>query len=195
MIQEIINLGRRTAIVTRYSQAHLSRPENVLEHTGFVCLFCMIVGSRHPSVDMGELMKKAVVHDLEESMIGDVANPVKYANKEIHTALENIGRIAITEIAHDVGFNSLPGIWARSKDETIEGRIVKIADVVSVLGKIYEEVVLYKNHSIVDYAENTMRFFVDRLEWEQDDVLKSVLIEAHTINQDILNRRSEHGDL
>lgn len=182
-----MKLTRDTAVVARYSQAHLNRPENVLEHTGFVCVMCMLIGLDHGDVDMGELMIKATVHDLEESKIGDIANPVKYANPQILKELKKIGKKAMSDISNETGIYALYDYWESSKDDSIEGKIVKLADVLAVLAKIHEEVVLYSNTSFLDYANNTLKFFREQLAIETDPVLIDLLKEAIYINKELLS--------
>lgn len=186
MIQEVMDLSRNVAVVTRYSQAHLVRPESVLEHTGFVCVVAMMIGLEHGNVDMGSLMMKAASHDLEESRIGDIANPVKYANESILKEVTKIGEWAMVDITNELKLPELYAIWNNSKDSTLEGRIVKLADVLSVLMKLQEEVVMYSNVSIKSYAKNTLNFFKDQLMIERDSVLIDILEEAIHINKEIL---------
>ena len=186
MIKNIINTCRSTAIVSRYSQSHLQRPENVLEHTGFVAVACLAIGQLHPEVNMESLLSKAICHDLEESVIGDIINPVKYATPEITAALENLALEVIDNISIELDFPSLPILWMNSKDDSLEGRIVTIVDVISVVAKLYEEVAIYGNLSIIDYANNTKRFFTNKLQFEKDSILRGVIEEALVINNEIL---------
>lgn len=186
MIKETIEIGLKTAVVTRYSQSHLNRRESVLEHTGFVCFICAIIGLKHPDVDLGKLLTKATLHDIEESYIGDIANPVKYDNPDILSEVEKIGEKAMVQIEGLIGVGSLYSIWRNSKDSTLEGRIVKIADVISVVAKVYEEVVLYKNSSIKCFALNTLNFFETQQRIEKDPYLLDVINEVIEIHEIIL---------
>lgn len=186
MIKDAIAVARNTAVVNRYSQAHLNRQESVLEHTGFVCVVSMMIGMHHGGVNMGELMMKAAVHDLEESQIGDIANPVKYANRDILKEVNSIGATVMRGMSDELDLPDLYQVWAMSKDDSLEGRIVKMVDVIAVLAKLYEEVVLYSNVSIQSYGENTLAFFESQLDVETDSILISILQEAVHINKEIL---------
>lgn len=186
-IMEAINVAREIAVVNRYSMNHLNRSESVLEHTGGVCLLSLIIGLEHGDVDMGELLMKAAVHDLEEAKIGDIANPVKYHNASILKEIQKVGLSAIQEISNNLELPDIAEIWINSKDDTIEGRIVRLADVISVLAKIYEEAVMYSNISFVEYAHNTLAFFKEQKEVEKDAVLLDVINGAIQINEGIIN--------
>ena len=55
------------ASIRRYSQLHLLKPESVMEHTGFVCLFTYLLSEEINSVsgekvDIGLALQRAVVH-------------------------------------------------------------------------------------------------------------------------------------
>jgi len=191
MLMETLTVTRKVAIVKRYSMAHLNRPESVLEHTGGVCLISMLIGLEcnkvdYDAVDMGNLLMKATVHDLEESEIGDIANPVKYDNQDINDAIYIVSSKAMKKIADDLQHPILHELWETAKDQSIEGRIVKLADVLSVLAKIYEESKLYSNTSFKHYGYNTLSFFLDQDEIETNQVLLNVIKEAIQINEEIL---------
>lgn len=189
MISDIINICRKTAIVKRYSQSHLQRPENVLEHIGFVCVASLLIGQNHPNMNLGSLLSKAACHDLEESEIGDIINPVKYANDTISSAIDELSEAAIRSISDTLDLEGLPSIWRNAKDSTLEGRTVAIVDVIAVLAKLHEEVVIYGNISIVDYAINTRSFFIRKMVDEEDPTLILVLLEALEINENILRKK------
>lgn len=187
MLKEIIDLSIKTATITRYSQSHLTRQESVLEHTGFVVLFCYIVGSKIYRCDMGELLRKAVSHDLEESIVGDIATPTKYSSDSMTYCIKQFEDRAMKQISnHFDDWMDMHGDWRDSKDDTIEGKIVTIADHCAVIYKIYEETVIYNNRSITSHAKNLLPVIRDRFEGETNAVLCEILMEATKICKEIL---------
>lgn len=186
MMLQLFKTCRQLSSVKRYSIAHLNRPENVLEHTGFVAMFCLVIGKDIESINMEKLLSKAICHDMEESIIGDIVTPVKHANTDIHREIVKVGTNAMKTISTLLKRPWLLPLWESVKDGEVECRLIKIADVASVLSKIYEEVTLYGNTSIAAYALNTMRFFEEQLEIEQDPKLIEVLDDLKHINFNLI---------
>ena len=185
MIRESLDLVRKVGVVTRYSMAHLNREESVLEHTGGVALLAMLIGLKC-NADIGELLQKAVIHDIEESQIGDIASPVKYHSVNILNGISALGNKVVMDIALELNILELVPIWFDSKDGTLEGRIVKFCDIISVLGKIHEEVVMYSNISIKNYAQNTLEGLEKLRKGETNEHLKILMDEAIEFNKELI---------
>ena len=188
MLQQLFDIGIKTATVTRYSQSKLMREESVMEHTGQVALMALIIG-RKCDADIEQLMTKAVIHDLEESELGDIANPVKYDNENLYDAIDNLAKSIFRNISCRINDFYLYAYWLHAKDTSLEGRIVKLCDVLSVLMKLHEEVIIYHNYSLVGHSENTLKWIKQRLEEEDNQVLLEILAEARDINTHILKRK------
>jgi len=186
MLKKIIDIGINTATITRYSQSHLLREESVMEHTGFVSMFCLIVSELMPEVDVTILLRKAIVHDMEESIVGDISRVTKYANADINREINLIEKVAMRDISFDLlGTVKLYNYWLLAKDGTIEGRIVRIADAISVLLKIYEESVILNNRAITNHINSLSNYFNDMRNNEENTVLHDLLEEAMIICAEI----------
>src|SRR5262245_51863735 len=80
---ELLNLFsvvRGLASVRRFSMESLHSPESVLEHTGMVALTTLIICRQLPlcEADIHDALQFALIHDLEEVFVGDVARPTKH---------------------------------------------------------------------------------------------------------------------
>ena len=93
---------------------------------------------RNKMYDTSEVIKRALLHDLEESITGDILYPLKNENKTMKPLLKSI----ISKIVNDELFEDIPaervrnyyvGLWRKSKDETKEGRLVAAADKFEIL--------------------------------------------------------------
>ena len=129
--------------VRRWSHAYCHKEEFVLEHTAVVAIIALKMGM-DLEVDIGSLMKKAILHDMEEVVTGDVPSPTKYHNPALTDHFHRLERIA----AHEV--STVFGSWSYNerrdaKDETIEGQIIRIADCAAVVFKITQELELGNN--------------------------------------------------
>lgn len=186
MIKELFKVSIDTATVTRYSNSKLIRDESVMEHIGSVSFICLILGRRIKSagydIDIEKLLTRALIHDIEESRIGDIANPTKYHNDRIKAALDSVAVEAMEIILGRINSTDLLSIWDEQKDNSLEGRLLKFCDVLSVLLKIHEEVVIYHNYSLIKHANNTIHFFKARLQEEENPILKTYIEEAIRIN-------------
>lgn len=157
------------SFVQRYSMAGLSKPENTLEHTGQVALLCLYIGKELQQVgqpvDVGTLLQKAILHDFEESVTGDIPRPVKHANKAITDEIKNLEKSYIAEMDSKVCSGSwVLNIWLDSKSG-FEGNIVALADAICVVKKFHYEVVMRGNKTMKPLMhEDLCRIILDRIQ-------------------------------
>lgn len=140
------------ATTNRFSKSHLQNDESVLEHSGFVCLMCYFIGNainehQPERINMGKLLSKAIVHDIDEAITADVQRTVKYHNDKTIQIFEEISREATEIISEDICDKNILIHWTESKKGD-EGRIVALCDVISVIYKAYDEVVIRSNMGI-----------------------------------------------
>ena len=172
-VVKLFSISQSMASITRYSQIHLLKPESVLEHTGFVCLFSYFVAEEINSkckakvdkIDIGKLLIKAVVHDIDEVVTGDIPRPTKYFNKESHDTFEKIAQNGMHQIIEELDIGHLPEktrevlyrSWLNSKSGP-EGSLVALSDLAAVVFKIWDEVVLLGNKKLVAQGEQVSRY-------------------------------------
>jgi len=128
----------RMTHVTRYSSFAVNRKENVAEHSWWVALISMLIGEELTGhghqVNMTRLLSRALVHDLDECVSGDIIRSFKYSSDEVHEAISEASVVnmrRITSQMKEVG----PAVyhdWAHSKDDDLEGRIIAFADMAVV---------------------------------------------------------------
>lgn len=149
----------------RYSQTTLIKEENILEHTAFVALVAnhlalevnrlenspnIVDGVR---IDMGTLLQKALHHDIEEFLTGDVPRPTKYFSEESKAAFDAIARegmkkvLARIEFSHEAA-DAIWNSWEYAKDGP-EGVLIAIADLTAVVYKLWDEVTLMGNRKLL----------------------------------------------
>lgn len=155
-IQNLLEIIGQLADVKRYSRDFIFKEESVLEHTGFVVMFCYFVGNRlrkrGHNVNMASLLCKAVVHDLEETITGDVPRKTKHASPEVSNGLKKYELQAIDRVGELTKVSCLQD-WLTAKNETIEGTIVRIADMAAVVYKTMFEVSMLGNRSFMRVSE------------------------------------------
>lgn len=152
---------------TRYSNTRLLVPENVMEHTACVSFIASQLGleilSIHskeglgPAFRMDELLLKALYHDAEETVTGDVIRSVKHHSPESKEAFEKIALEGMTKIMNDLDLcseanNTIMNSWYEAKSGRT-GCLISIADLASVLYKVHQEVLMLGNLNMMTSIE------------------------------------------
>lgn len=137
--------------VKRYSGTYLQEPESLSQHVTDVLMMSYIIGRRLISygehIDMGVLMEKGLLHDIDEVFTGDLPRNTKYANERIKFELDNVAREAVEAFSETYpGLDAMVSVWDEAK-EGKEGAIVKLVDMLSVVRKASMEVEVYGNKS------------------------------------------------
>jgi len=146
---------KKLSCVKRFSQTEMAKPENVLDHTAMVALICSHIGASLMDndgvyVDMGMLLQRALLHDIEESEIGDVARPAKYSSEVVRDSFATLEHQTAQKIFKDANVQGFKHIWMRAKAQDFEGLIVKYADALSAVVKFHDEIYVRGNMSMVD---------------------------------------------
>lgn len=145
----------RMRYVHRFSTSRTLIPENVAEHSYFVCLYSYTIAwwaienSDHNWIStnhtrfIAEVMGKAVLHDLEESRSGDIHRPFKMSSPELSAALGHAAEVAFKQCAKDFlgdeqSRDDFFNTWFHAKDD-ISGAVVAFADFLSVVSFVVQE--------------------------------------------------------
>lgn len=150
------------ASINRFSMVRLSRPESVLEHTGMVVLVCYFIRNQIKQqlkieLDLGSLLSKAVVHDIDEIITGDIARPTKYSSVEVRQSLAKLESKGVSKIAFLLDDAQLEYHHSNSKLGP-EGLIVAVADLFAVVYKIWDEVLMQNNYLMVRQAIHVQEY-------------------------------------
>lgn len=148
----LIGHPTRLRYVVRFSTCHKVHPENVAEHSYYVALYAMLIadwcdaipGQSVPMIDHYTLMRKAILHDLEEAITGDVNRIFKYSLPEVKEALDCGAEYAFATLTcaltdDESAASDYQDTWKRCKDDSVEGRIIKFCDYLAVLSYMTQE--------------------------------------------------------
>lgn len=137
---------RRSLHTDRYTTRSVIRKENVAEHQWVVAFYSLVIrqwlldADYIGAIDAAKLLMKCVVHDLEEAVTGDFLRKVKHANPEIHSAIEELGLQVVSEMDQELHLGqTIRDLWSNSKDDSIEGQIMRLADAMAVVAYVVEE--------------------------------------------------------
>jgi 5'-deoxynucleotidase YfbR-like HD superfamily hydrolase len=158
---KVFSISQSMASIRRYSQLHLVKPESVMEHTGFVCLFTYLLSEEINSVsgekvDIGLALQRAVVHDIDEVVTGDIPRPTKYFSESSKNIFDEIAESGVDQIIDELDIWDLPDEaitkfrenWTEAKSGR-EGIVLALADLASVVFKIWDEVILLGNKKLI----------------------------------------------
>jgi len=163
-IVKFFSTAQSMASLARYSQTKLVAPESVLQHSGFVVLKCYFMCRELNSlatrateeIPMGELLARAILHDLDEIAVGDIARPTKYHSDETIAMFDRLKDIGIRKVVHDLHLS--PDVCdvvlydhAHAKSERA-GFLVDIADKTAVVYKLWDECLLRHNYTMIRQA-------------------------------------------
>lgn len=156
--------------VRRYSQFHLVKPESVLEHTASVSFLVDLITSDIESldcflkdkiaIDYKRLLKSVIYHDIDEIVTGDIPRTTKYADADILNKFKELERQSMRLLVLDYELpEGIYNIWENSKSG-FEGDILKLADIISVVYKVWEEVKIYNNNSMLLVGNQVASFLM-----------------------------------
>jgi len=146
MLDFLRRLQRLSDIDRCSNSPHINRYP-VSAHSFYVALYAMIFvdmenerKSREHSIlsyDDSLVIRKALIHDLEESETGDILYPVHNMYKEFKEKLDEVRDLCVKNII----FEELPSmqrafyiiLWRQSKDDSIEGHLVAMMDKFEIL--------------------------------------------------------------
>lgn len=152
----ILDFLKRTQVlcyIERCSNTPHIRSYSVAQHSYYIALYAMLfadlenqrireenVISTVPFCDLyttSEVIKKALLHDLEETITGDILYPVHNTNLNFKKTLDQVRKKCVDEEV----FKELPKkvreyyirLWTNSKDITKEGILVACMDKFEIL--------------------------------------------------------------
>lgn len=163
----------RVTEISRYSSWPVLHDESVAEHSHMVCLLATVMardlqGKRY-KVSLGKLLERAVCHDLDEAVTGDFIRSFKYSSAEIANALKEGAKIGMEKVAYDLpNGDTVQAAWLRAKHSDLEGQIVHLSDMWSVVIFCRREFLLGNQ-----YARSILTDLVAWMRQEQWGVLGS----------------------
>lgn len=182
----------------RYQNLFLFKQRSVAEHSWSVAktaqmLAYLEMDMFENKIDMGLLLQKAICHDELEVITGDILSHTKRRTKAMKKATDSLEKSVFNE---EYSKNFLPeGLAERFrpftldvKDGTIEGDLLKAADVIDTLYEAVEELELgNKNYFIGVFTSSVKKLEEMELDSVHYFLSTSVDMENMTIRKEPLN--------
>ena len=138
--------------------ATLASKESVLEHVGMVALISLQIGEslnrEGKRVDIEKLLTKSLLHDIEETIVGDLPRPTKHHSIELRNLIRELESESAYEVLRDADLTAYFQHWSQSK-EGPEGKIVAFVDILVVLIKFHDEIIRRGNSTMINMISPT----------------------------------------
>ncbi|MBI2542638.1 MAG: HD domain-containing protein [Candidatus Aenigmarchaeota archaeon] len=144
-IKKFLSNLRNLDKVVRFSTLRRLKDENVAEHSFHAAFYAMILADMEiksgNKVDVEKVLRRAIMHDIEEALTGDVIYSFKYSEPGFSEKMKAMSLEFCKELLKDMPefSDSYLNIWKDAKDSTIEGKIVNAADKLEALVYSLEE--------------------------------------------------------
>lgn len=132
--------------IKRFSNANRINQESVAEHSYYTAFYTLLIGralATEVRFNMASALEKALIHDIEESHSGDFIRTFKHSSPEVRRAIDHAGAMFAAKIFKEIAPEGqdldMLTAWELAKDDTLEGRVVRFADYLSVLAFLSAE--------------------------------------------------------
>lgn len=148
---------RRLDSVVRFSSIPVTFSESTATHSYWVSLFSLMLwqmlessgwGRRLPSME--EVLRYAIVHDVGESVTGDVVRTLKYSSKEMKELVDSSEKDLVDKLLHHYVRRAIP-----KSVSPVTKEIVKAADFLSLWQFMRREAARHNLEIIPYYARMT----------------------------------------
>lgn len=154
--------------LTRYNNSMHIKDESVAEHLAFVTLIVLELNNFY-NFDLQRAMVMAITHDLSEIYVTDVPHNVKRAFPKIGQEIKEAEYKVFREKFGDFIYSHFAELEGQ---ETVEAKIVHLADVLSCIqyatseiklgNEGYMKVVLQESEERAEYMMNKLKDFSKR---------------------------------
>ena len=183
-LKRVFQVAHQLSAVRRFSRDHMIDRESVLEHMGFCGFFAYCIADRLKGhgvvVNVEKLLRRIIVHDLDEATLGDIPRITKYWSPEVKEQFAIAERDAVFNLQHLLDVSFLAD-WSNAKSDDLEGYIVKLTDLAAVCYKVWTEIELMRNMAFLRVAKELQQFLNEamvKFDAVQNEVARAALKDA-----------------
>lgn len=139
---DFITMVRQLSNIQRCATTRRIKNQSVAEHSFYVAIIALLIAEELKlELSIGTLLQKAIFHDMEEAITGDIIYPLKHSSVQTnHFFNEAIGEYCRQVFKnHFPDFEQYRAIQKYSKTGA-EGEVIKLADAVELVLYCQEEV-------------------------------------------------------
>jgi len=154
----------------RFTSVPVIHQESSATHSFYVAYYTMLIAedlttSFGCELDYRKMFVASIVHDNDEAITGDILRRMKYSVPGLKKILNDYSFSVMQSMSKVLGVD-IHQQWLDAKDSSVEGRIVMLADLLSVINFVYTEVMLGNKFAeyIVDELRHTMTLTLKTLD-------------------------------
>lgn len=178
--------------VLRYSTLPVHYQEDVAQHSWYVSFYALVIYELirefdpDCEIDKGTLLERAIVHDLDEMISGDVHRPFKYADKDMKDSMTKVALRLLLKWQTEAQLPSTVYHSAVDAKSGIEGEIIRLSDMLSVASFTIENHKM-GNTFVIEVAENVVKALTEFVESSNithpvlTEIARSVRVEMNRI--------------
>ena len=141
--------------IIRFSNSHKLQHESVAEHSYSTAVYVLVIGEELRlgglEIDVELAVKRALLHDVEESCSGDYIRTFKHSDPEL--ASRKFAEKIFRSISPR-SWTPLYKLWEEAKDHSLTGLLVEFADFLSVVSYVLREGQLGNKTLVTEQAES-----------------------------------------
>lgn len=167
--------------IRRYQNKYMHKPRSVAEHSWSVAkiaqgLALWEITKFDNEVDMGELLQRAINHDIVEIYTGDILSQTKRKTKEMKEAIERVEEMVFAE---DI-LPDIPKSWRLDfgryilnpkADGSIEAKILTASDIIDTIYEAADEIrlgnhegfdriIMLSTEALMEIGIDSVRYFI-----------------------------------
>ena len=157
--------------IKRYQTRKMLFPRSVAEHTTGVFYAGYVLAQWEErkfgnKINWEKLSTKLMFHDVPEAITGDILSPMKNYTEDMKSAVADAERLIFEEkfipIIPKSWREDLKNEMLEGKDDTVEGQILKAADLIDGVFEMRNEL-MYANDKNNNELVDIMQFFLNKL--------------------------------
>lgn len=184
-LSAVVQVTQPLSDISRFSRDFCFKDESVLEHTGFVVLYCLAMSERLIAeglpVDQRKLLRRAALHDTDEAGTGDINRGAKYSSPEAKAALDKFAAGFAEGYCNTFGGAEAFEDWQQDKAGDIEGQIIRVADLAAVVQKVDLELNRLGNRSFEKVAEELRGYISEAIPKVEHPLLSEELYSFYSV--------------
>ena len=171
----------RLGFVNRFNGIPFLKPTSVADHSYRVANLSLLIVDEHNArfknkVSVEEVLRKALIHDVEEYRIGDIPTPVKAGIRDHYKKIAK--EILEEDILRDVKYNKEAYVksWEEDKEDE-SGKFILVADKLEALLSAYFEIKMGNNVKDLHEAQTQLlNWFINNQDlWAKYYVVQDLL--------------------
>lgn len=160
--------------------------EDVAQHSYYVTLLAKLfydeANSLGVELDLGLLLSKCLVHDMEESFVSDIPYPIKHANDNFHDDLEKVVDKGMSLMIGEDLDTKIWDVERKSCKTGVEGSIVALCDMLELAIFCYEECRL-GNTYCSGLLDNCRKYLPSLFEKAVKSVFENLIDQSRNIDE------------